>query len=124
MLRQIRSRLEQGELPAAELVDGVLILVAGALMLTPGFVTDAVGLLLAVPADPCGGPVAADAPLRQAGVARRVGGGSGHARRFRIRLRLASQHHSDSRGPVRDAQVRDVTEVRDISDNSMDREDQ
>ena len=34
------------ELPAAELVDGLLILLAGALMLTPGFITDAVGLLL------------------------------------------------------------------------------
>ena len=46
VLNQIRSRLSRGELPAAELVDGLLILVAGALMLTPGFITDAVGLLL------------------------------------------------------------------------------
>ena len=46
VLNQIRARLGRGELPAAELVDGLLILVAGALMLTPGFITDAVGLLL------------------------------------------------------------------------------
>ena len=46
VLNQIRVRLHRGELPAAELVDGLLILVAGALMLTPGFITDAVGLLL------------------------------------------------------------------------------
>ena len=46
VLNQIRSRLSRGELPAAELVDGMLILLAGALMLTPGFITDAVGLLL------------------------------------------------------------------------------
>ena len=46
VLNQIRARLSRGELPAAELVDGLLILVAGALMLTPGFITDAVGLLL------------------------------------------------------------------------------
>lgn len=46
VLRQIRNRLSLGELPAAELVDGLLILLAGALMLTPGFITDAVGLLL------------------------------------------------------------------------------
>lgn len=46
VLNQIRVRLSRGELPAAELVDGLLILVAGALMLTPGFITDAVGLLL------------------------------------------------------------------------------
>ncbi|MCY4424556.1 MAG: FxsA family protein [Acidimicrobiaceae bacterium] len=46
VLNQIRNRLNRGELPAAELVDGLLILFAGALMLTPGFITDAVGLLL------------------------------------------------------------------------------
>lgn len=46
VLNQIRVRLNRGELPAGELVDGLLILIAGALMLTPGFITDAVGLLL------------------------------------------------------------------------------
>ena len=46
VLNQIRSRVERGELPAAQLVDGLLILLAGALMLTPGFITDAVGLSL------------------------------------------------------------------------------
>ena len=46
VLNQIRNRLNLGQLPAAELVDGLLILLAGALMLTPGFITDAVGLLL------------------------------------------------------------------------------
>ena len=49
VLNQIRTRLSRGELPARELVDGLLILVAGALMLTPGFLTDAVGLLLLFP---------------------------------------------------------------------------
>lgn len=49
VLNQIRTRLERGELPGNELVDGVLILVAGALMLTPGFLTDAVGLVLLFP---------------------------------------------------------------------------
>ena len=46
VLSQIRARLDRGELPAGELVDGLLILIAGALMLTPGFITDVVGLLL------------------------------------------------------------------------------
>ena len=49
VLNQIRARLSRGELPAGELVDGLLILIAGALMLTPGFLTDAVGLLLLFP---------------------------------------------------------------------------
>ena len=49
VLNQIRTRLNRGELPAGELVDGLLILIAGALMLTPGFLTDGVGLLLLFP---------------------------------------------------------------------------
>ena len=49
VLRQIQERLARGEIPGKELVDGLLILVGGVLMLTPGFLTDAVGLLLLVP---------------------------------------------------------------------------
>ena len=49
VLNQIRNRLAQGELPGNELVDGLLILLAGAFMLTPGFLTDGVGLLLLFP---------------------------------------------------------------------------
>lgn len=49
VLRAVRARLDAGVMPGRELLDGVLILVAGALLLTPGFVTDAVGLLLLLP---------------------------------------------------------------------------
>ncbi len=49
VLRQIQQRIRQGQMPTAQLVDGGLILFAGALMLTPGFVTDAVGVLLLLP---------------------------------------------------------------------------
>lgn len=49
VLRRVQRQLELGELPAAEVVDGLLLLVAGVLMLVPGFVTAAVGLLLLIP---------------------------------------------------------------------------
>lgn len=49
VLRRVQRALGERRLPAAELVDGVLILGAGALMLTPGFITDGVGLLLLIP---------------------------------------------------------------------------
>jgi UPF0716 protein FxsA len=49
-LRAIQASLEQGRLPAGALVDGVIILVAGALLVTPGILTDAVGFLCLVPA--------------------------------------------------------------------------
>ncbi len=47
--RALVTALQTGRAPARELVDGALILVGGTLMLTPGFVTDAVGILLILP---------------------------------------------------------------------------
>lgn len=44
-----QAMLRQGELPAVELLEGVALLIAGALLLTPGFFTDAVGFALLVP---------------------------------------------------------------------------
>jgi UPF0716 protein FxsA len=44
-----RAALGAGRPPAAEAVDGVLVLIGGLLMLLPGFVTDVVGLLLVLP---------------------------------------------------------------------------
>lgn len=49
VLARIQRRLLSGETPGRELVDGALILVAGALLLTPGFLTDGVGLFLLLP---------------------------------------------------------------------------
>ena len=47
--RALREALESGRMPARELADGALILIGGTLMLTPGFVTDALGILLILP---------------------------------------------------------------------------
>ncbi len=47
--RRITSRVQTGEVPGDELVDGGLILFAGALLLTPGFVTDVAAVLLLLP---------------------------------------------------------------------------
>ena len=48
-LALIQSELSQGRMPAGALVDGVIILLAGALLITPGVLTDVVGFLLLVP---------------------------------------------------------------------------
>ncbi|MET0997914.1 MAG: FxsA family protein [Marmoricola sp.] len=45
----LRVALEQGRMPTRELADGMLILVGGILMLTPGFVLDIVGILCILP---------------------------------------------------------------------------
>jgi UPF0716 protein FxsA len=49
VIRRIQDQLAKGVMPGTELVDGALVVFAGALMLTPGFVTDAAGLLLLLP---------------------------------------------------------------------------
>ncbi len=46
---QIRERLREGVLPADELLAGGLIVVGGLLLVTPGLLTDAVGLALLLP---------------------------------------------------------------------------
>jgi len=47
--RALQTALSSGRMPARELADGALILIGGTLMLAPGFVTDAVGILLILP---------------------------------------------------------------------------
>lgn len=49
VLRRAREQVQSGRVPGSELVDGVLILFAGALLVTPGFLTDVLGILLLVP---------------------------------------------------------------------------
>ena len=49
VLRRIREDMQGGSLPADGLIDGAMILVAGALLVTPGLLTDTVGFLLLLP---------------------------------------------------------------------------
>lgn len=49
-LTRFRANLERGELPALEILEGVALLVGGALLLTPGFLTDVIGFLCLLPA--------------------------------------------------------------------------
>jgi len=48
-LRRVQDSLARDRLPVAEMFDGLCLLMAGALLLTPGFMTDALGFLLFVP---------------------------------------------------------------------------
>lgn len=58
-MMRMRAELERGEPPAATMIEGVMLLFAGALLLTPGFITDTIGFLCLTP------------PVRSA-VARRI----------------------------------------------------
>ncbi len=48
-LARFQQATAEGRLPHAEVLDGLMILLAGAVLLTPGFLTDTVGFLLLVP---------------------------------------------------------------------------
>jgi UPF0716 protein FxsA len=50
VLNRLQSNVNQGVFPAEELIDGILILIAGALLLTPGLITDSFGFLAVFPA--------------------------------------------------------------------------
>lgn len=49
VVRRAQERMARGAVPGRELVDGVMILFAGALLITPGFLSDVVGVLLLLP---------------------------------------------------------------------------
>ena len=50
VLGNIRRDLAAGNMPAPYLMDGLMILIAGALLITPGLITDTVGFALLIPA--------------------------------------------------------------------------
>ncbi len=60
---RVQGQLAKGEVPAIEIIEGLFLLVAGALLLTPGFVTDAIGFVCLTP------------PLRRAIIRRMLAAG-------------------------------------------------
>jgi UPF0716 protein FxsA len=47
--RRFNAALTEGKMPHREVIDGVLVIFGGAFLITPGFITDVVGLLLLLP---------------------------------------------------------------------------
>jgi UPF0716 protein FxsA len=77
VLNRFTEAAAKGEMPLTPVIDGIGILVAGLLLMTPGFFTDALGILLFVPA------------LRRAGMrwvfSRALAGGRVHMRTYGTR---------------------------------------
>ena len=97
--RRVRVSLARGDMPSSEVVDGFLILLAGALLLTPGFLTDAVGVVLLIPPARAGIRRLARVQFRRF-VDRRIWGRSSEtdgARRARV-VRVAGRRSSPERG--------------------------
>ncbi len=49
VLNRLQRTVRAGKVPSSELVDGALVLFAGALMITPGFISDALAVVLLLP---------------------------------------------------------------------------
>lgn len=49
VMYRIQENMQQGTFPAEELINGMMILMAGVLLLTPGFFTDVIGFLMVFP---------------------------------------------------------------------------
>ncbi len=49
-LNRARQNMERGTLPAMEMMEGMILAVGGALLITPGFITDTLGFLCLIPA--------------------------------------------------------------------------
>ena len=49
ILYRIQREFQQGSMPAEQLFDGFLVLIAGVVLITPGLLTDIAGLILLIP---------------------------------------------------------------------------
>jgi len=49
LVAQLQERLAKGEMPGQQLIEGIMLIITGVLLVTPGFVTDLAGLLLLQP---------------------------------------------------------------------------
>lgn len=107
VLFRIQENLAANRIPVQELFDGVCLVIAGALLLTPGFVTDSIGFLLFI------------APLR-----RRLAAEIGKRFVASANVRYASghqhtsgaHHEPEGRGPIIDGDYQDITRNDDPSD--------
>lgn len=49
-IQKVNRQMQSGQMPGDAILDGLCILVGGVVLLTPGFITDATGFLLLIPA--------------------------------------------------------------------------
>ncbi|MGX5914605.1 FxsA family protein [Aliidiomarina sp. Khilg15.8] len=95
--QRAQQKLASGEMPGVEMANGLLIFVAGIVLITPGFVTDIMGLLLLIPATRA--PIAAALMKRM--VVRSAGGSAGFAH---FRAQGQSKPHQEDDDSVIDGE--------------------
>lgn len=112
-MRGAQTSMDRGELPMDSVIHGIFLLLAGAFLLTPGFLTDAVGFLLFIP------PIrlALGRQILSAVMARSTVSGSvsvgGSARTSRQTWQSGSWQPGDPDGPIIDAEASEVDDDKD-----------
>jgi UPF0716 protein FxsA len=92
--RELNEALQSGRMPSRELADGALVLVGGTLLVTPGFISDALGLFCILPVTR---PLARRALTRV--IARRLGAQPSGQRSAQGRSRQPGSPYADPQGP-------------------------
>jgi UPF0716 protein FxsA len=49
LVQQLQTKISSGQAPSSEMAEGILLLIAGVLLITPGFITDGLGFLFTLP---------------------------------------------------------------------------
>jgi len=103
-LHRVQESMNRGEMPIGEVFTGLCLLVAGALLLTPGFLTDGIGFALFVPG------------IRQA-----IGTGLANLLMSRGNVHVSTGRHGGTSYSNRDNQIidADYTEVREEPDTDI-----
>lgn len=116
-LLRANQRLESGELPAQEIVEGMLLASAGALLLTPGFITDTLGFVFLT------GPLRRPLARRiiRSGMVRTMGGGGSSSFTFFSYGAGSSPRSSRGRRPGNPGQRGGNTVEGEYADDSRDR---
>jgi UPF0716 protein FxsA len=96
--RRLQDALAQGIVPSGELIDATLIVIGGALLLTPGFLTDVVGLALLLP--PTRAAVKGVSRRTLSGWVRRRVGAQGGRRVYGAKVTRARRRESPGEGSL------------------------
>jgi len=116
-LLRANQRLQSGELPAQEIVEGMMLAGAGALLLTPGFITDTIGFALLT--GPIRRPLARK--IIQSGVVRTMGGAAG-ASSFSFSSSTGSRNYGADAGTTYEGEyAEDAGSISDHLEHDKDR---
>ncbi len=109
--KTLRQKLEKGESPISGIYDGVFILIAGVLLLLPGFITDAAGLLLLLP------PVRKLIYKRHRAANQNSSGGTARTKMFYTEIRRDKSGTTTETDTTIEAEYKNVTEENPDDDN-------